>query len=83
VLYANLDYPVFAYYTNQKVVPVPGSDNELYKALDNLPGDGVFIAYKESENNDGPLLSWLDANPHYRRLREFPSIVLYGYRVRY
>jgi 4-amino-4-deoxy-L-arabinose transferase-like glycosyltransferase len=83
VLYANLDYPVFAYYTNQKVVPVLGSDNELYKALDNLPGDGVFIAYKESENNDGPLLSWLDANPHYRRLREFPSIVLYGYRVRY
>jgi hypothetical protein len=26
-----------------------------------------------------PRLNWLDSNPHFRRLREFPSLVLYHY----
>jgi hypothetical protein len=77
-----IDYPVFAYYTNLKVDPVLGTGDELYETLDNLPADGVFIAYKESDTADGPRLSWLDANPHFKRMREFPSIVVYSYRVK-
>ncbi|MGD0831921.1 MAG: hypothetical protein ABR907_13315 [Terracidiphilus sp.] len=82
VLYSVIDYPVFAYYTNLKVDPVLGTGDELYETLDNLPADGVFIAYKESDTADGPRLSWLDANPHFKRMREFPSIVVYSYRVK-
>lgn len=82
VLYSVVDYPVFAYYTNLKVVPVLGTGNELYETLESLPEDGVFIAYKESDTADGPRLSWLDANPHFKRMREFPTIVVYSYRVR-
>jgi 4-amino-4-deoxy-L-arabinose transferase-like glycosyltransferase len=82
VLYAKINYPVYAYYTNLKVIPVFGTGGHLYDALDRLPADGVFIAYKESDAADGPRLSWLDANPHFRRLREYPSIVLYSYRVK-
>ncbi len=82
VLYSAIDYPVYAYYTNLKVIPVLESGGELYRALDHLPADGVFIAYKESDAADGPRLSWLDANPRFRRLREYPSIVLYSYHVK-
>jgi 4-amino-4-deoxy-L-arabinose transferase-like glycosyltransferase len=82
VLYSVVDYPVFAYYTNLKVDPVLGTGDELYETLDSLPEDGVFIAYKESGTAEGPRLSWLDANPHFKRLREFPSIVIYSYRVK-
>jgi 4-amino-4-deoxy-L-arabinose transferase-like glycosyltransferase len=81
VLYSVVDYPVFAYYTNLKVIPVIETSDELYDALDRLPNDGVFIAYKESDAAEGPRLSWLDANPHFRRLREYPTIVLYSYRA--
>jgi hypothetical protein len=81
VLYSTNNYPVFAYYTNLKVNPVVGTQAEIYEALDHLDEDGVFIAYKDGDPDQNPSLSWLDANPHYRRLREFPSIILYSYRA--
>ncbi|MGA3373343.1 MAG: glycosyltransferase family 39 protein [Terracidiphilus sp.] len=82
VLYTKVDYPVFAYYTRLKVVPIFGTGDDVNDTLDHLPEDGVFIAYKENDTDgDGPRLSWLDANPHFRRLREYPSIVLYSYRA--
>ena len=83
VIYAKVDYPVFAYYTNFKTVPLFGTGGELYSALDHLPQDGVLIAYKENDTqDDGPTLSWLDANPHFRRIGEYPSMVLYSYRAK-
>jgi hypothetical protein len=81
VLYATVDYPDFAYYTNLEVRPVLGTGAELYDALDHLPGDGVYIAYKDRDTLGGPRLDWLDANPHFQRFREFPTLVLYNYRA--
>lgn len=83
VLYSTDNYPVFAYFTNLKVDPVLGTGTDLYHTLDHLREDGVFIAYKDDDAADGPRLSWLDANPHFQRMREFPSLVLYSYRARY
>jgi 4-amino-4-deoxy-L-arabinose transferase-like glycosyltransferase len=83
VLYSTDNYPVFAYFTNLKVTPVLGTGDNLYQTLDHLREDGIFIAYKDDDAADGPRLSWLDANPHYRRMREFPSLVLYSYRAKY
>jgi 4-amino-4-deoxy-L-arabinose transferase-like glycosyltransferase len=81
VLYANFNYPVFGYYTNLPVHPVTARGPDLYDALNRLPGDGILIAYRESSDIADPSLSWLDANPHFRRFREFSSLVLYEYRV--
>jgi 4-amino-4-deoxy-L-arabinose transferase-like glycosyltransferase len=81
VLYTNFNYPVFAYYTNLRVQRVTGTGPALYEALNSLPGDGILIAYRESEDIAEPRLNWLDSNPHFRRFREFPSLVLYQYRV--
>ncbi len=82
VLYSNFNYPVFAYYTNLPVHRLLGTGRALYDALNRLPGDGILIAYKENGVIVDPRLEWLDSNPHYRRFREFPSLVLYEYRSR-
>lgn len=79
VLYSNVNYPVFAYYTNLKVSKLPGPGPALYDALNRLPEDGILIAYKESPEITDPRLEWLDSSPHFRRYREFPSVVLYKY----
>ena len=81
VLYANFNYPVFAYYTNLRVQRVTGTGPTLYDALNSLPSDGILIAYRKSDDIADPRLNWLDSNPHFRRLREFPSLVLYHYRA--
>lgn len=81
ILYATVDYPDFAYYSNFEVRPVLGTGAELYDVLDHLPGDGVYIAYKDRDTLGGPRLDWLDANPHFQRFYEFPTLVLYNYRA--
>lgn len=78
VLYTNFNYPVFAYYTNFPVHRLSDEVPDIYDDLNNLPEEGVLIAYKE-DNIQDPRLEWLDANPHFQRLREFPSLVLYRY----
>jgi hypothetical protein len=81
VLYSNFNYPVFAYYTNLPVHRLPESGPALYDTLNRLPGDGILIAYKQNEDIADPRLEWLDSNPHFRRFRGFPSLVLYEYRA--
>jgi 4-amino-4-deoxy-L-arabinose transferase-like glycosyltransferase len=81
VLYSNFNYPVFAWHTNLPVHRLPESGPDLYNALNRLPGDGILIAYRPSDEIAEPRLEWLDVNPHFRRFREFPSLVLYQYRA--
>jgi len=81
VLYSNFNYPVFAYYTNLRVYRLPDSGSALYDALSHLPDNGILIAYREDDVIADPRLEWLDSNPHFRRFREFPSLVLYEYRA--
>jgi 4-amino-4-deoxy-L-arabinose transferase-like glycosyltransferase len=80
VLYSNFNYPVFAWYTNLPVHQLPESGPTLYDALNHLPGDGIVIAYKPSDEIAEPRLEWLDSNPHFRRFREFQALVLYEHR---
>jgi 4-amino-4-deoxy-L-arabinose transferase-like glycosyltransferase len=82
LLIANLSYPLFAYYTNLSLEIPPESGPALYDALNHLDADGIFIAYKDIDGETvDPHLDWLDSNPHFRRFKEFQSIVLYEYHV--
>jgi 4-amino-4-deoxy-L-arabinose transferase-like glycosyltransferase len=83
ILYSNLEYPTFAYYTNFKVQDLPEGGSDLDWSLNHLPADGVLIAYTQYPGYHPPLPTpaWLDANPHFRRLQEFPTLVLYQYRA--
>ena len=82
VLYTNFNYPVFAYYTNLPVRRILKTGPALYDTLNHLPGDGILIAYRPNDVVHEPQLNWLDSNPHFHRFHEFPSLVLYEYRVR-
>jgi hypothetical protein len=81
VLYSDFNYPVFAYYTNLPVHRLLESGSTLYNELNRLPCDGILIAYRENTEIAEPRLEWLDSNPHFRRFREFPTLVLYEYRA--
>lgn len=81
LLYANQNYPDFAYYSGMKVEPLPESGAELYDSLQHLKSGAILIAYKQNDLDDTtpvePPLKLLDANPRLARYREFPLIVLY------
>ena len=80
VLYANFNYPVFGYYTRLPVRVLLQTDDGFYGSFpENMPNDGYLILYKELDWN--PRLEWADANQHFRRLREYPSLVVYEYRA--
>ena len=81
VLYSNFNYPVFAYYTNLPIHRLLQTGPALYNELNHLPEDGILIAYREQAGVADPRLSWLDSNPHFRRLQDFASLVLYRYRA--
>ena len=83
VVYANSNYPDFAYYTDLPVEVLDDGGPELYSELSGLKKDGVLIAYKVGDDGSvvEPRLDWVDADAHFTRMREFPSLVVYGYRV--
>jgi 4-amino-4-deoxy-L-arabinose transferase-like glycosyltransferase len=82
VLYTNCNYPDFAYYTNLPVEALDESGPELYGELSGLKDGGVLIAYKPENGWDAePSLAWVDSNPHFRRMQEFPTLVVYQYRA--
>ncbi|MGD0347094.1 MAG: glycosyltransferase family 39 protein [Terracidiphilus sp.] len=81
VLYANENYPDFAYYSGLTVIDLPEGGDDLYAALKDLSAGSVLIAYKASDDDEGspvePALSFLDSNPRFTRIREFPTLVIY------
>jgi 4-amino-4-deoxy-L-arabinose transferase-like glycosyltransferase len=82
LLYANENYPVFAYYTNFNLDILPESGPPLYDALNHLDADGIFIAYKDLDGEIvEPHIDWLDANPHFTQFQSFTSIVLYKFHA--
>ncbi|HEV2305672.1 MAG TPA: hypothetical protein VGR93_09155 [Candidatus Acidoferrales bacterium] len=83
VLYTNMNYPDFAYYRCFKVDSLPENRQDLYASLKNLPNDNILIAYRQDDPDAPaePAPHWLNSNPHFHRLREFPSLVLYQYRA--
>ena len=57
------------------------SGDDLYNALNHLPEDGIYIVSREDDADAEQRIDWLNANPHYQRLHEFPSLVLYQYHA--
>ncbi len=83
VLYINQNYPDFAYYTNFKVEELSHDGPDLYAELNDLPQNGILVAYRKDDDGSpiGPEFAWVDANPHFQKLKEFPKLILYTYRT--
>jgi 4-amino-4-deoxy-L-arabinose transferase-like glycosyltransferase len=77
-IYANYNYPVFAYYTHLPTHILREEGMDFYRDFPgNMPNDGYLIIYKNVQKEPRPI--WADVNPHFRRLREYPSLVVYEY----
>lgn len=80
VLYSNFNYPVFAYYTQLPIRVLGEEDASFYRAFPgNMPHDGYLVLYKTLQKEPRP--PWADSNPSFRRLKEFPSLIVYEYRA--
>ena len=79
ILYSNFNYPVFGYYSSFEIHVLPTFSPGVYAALDRLTQDGILIAYKPEIHGD-PSPGWLDANPHFRLVREFSSLRVYRFQ---
>lgn len=77
-LYVNYNSPVFAYYTRLPIRILVEEGMEFYTNFPgNMPSDGYLILYKDLQKEPRPI--WAEVNPHFRRLREYPSLVVYEY----
>jgi hypothetical protein len=78
VLYTNVSYPDFAYYTNFETRVLPPGIAQIYQLLSTLPPNSVVIAYTYPGSE--PSTTWLDASPHYARMQVMGAAVLYQTR---
>lgn len=78
VIYANFSYADFGYYTKLQIEALPEDGPELYDALQEVPGGAIVVVYKIFEGRPPePTTGWMDRNPRFERLQEFPTMVLY------
>ncbi len=81
VLYASFNYPVFGYYTRLTVRRIDEQGETFYRFFPEImTRDGYLLLYPEL--NKDPRMDWVESNPHFRRVREFPSLIVYDYRVK-
>ncbi len=79
VLYTNYNHPVFAYYTHLPVHPLL-EGAMFYDAFpEDMQADGYLLVYKYIDKD--PPADWVESNPHFQRVREFPSLIVYRYHV--
>jgi len=79
VIYANENYPVYAYYTKRKVIRLLQEDESFYRTYnETMKSQGLLIVYPGIKK---PSAEWLDANPLFRKETEVNGIALYEYKT--
>jgi len=74
MIYANCNYPVFAYYTNLKTIKLTNF-NEKY--FENMNQKGYLIIYKDLDIP--PTYFWVDTKEEFVKIKEFENIIIYKY----
>jgi hypothetical protein len=76
-LYMSFNYPVFAFYTDFRIHELSTVGPDLYRDMDQIPPGQVLIVYRQAEAPSQSDIGWVDASPKFRRLAEYPSLVMY------
>ena len=76
-LYMSFNYPAFAFYTNFRIHELSGVGPVLYQEIEHIPRGGVLIVYRNTDEAREPKFGWVDANPTFKRLRDFGAFVIY------
>ena len=77
-IYANNDYPVYAYYTGMLVKKLQSDDTNFYSDFpNNMPSHGFFIFDREIPKE--PNYEWLQSNKKFKKIKEIGNLVIYEY----
>jgi 4-amino-4-deoxy-L-arabinose transferase-like glycosyltransferase len=77
ILNMSFNYPAFAFYTNFRIHELSAVGPVLYEDIENIPPGGVLIVYRNTDEVREPNFEWVDANPKFRRMRDFTAFVIY------
>src|ERR1017187_9345820 len=77
ILYMSFNYPAFAFYTNYRIHELSAVGLALYNDIEQIPPGGVLIVYRKTDEVWQPDIEWVNANPKFRRMRDFSTFVLY------
>ncbi|UWZ85438.1 glycosyltransferase family 39 protein [Occallatibacter riparius] len=76
-LWMSFNYPVFAFYTNLPIQELSDVGPALYEDMKKVPPGDVLIVYREAENPSQSDIAWVDASGRFKRIVEYPSLVIY------
>jgi 4-amino-4-deoxy-L-arabinose transferase-like glycosyltransferase len=77
ILYMSFNYPAFAFYTTYRIHELSAVGPALYNDIEQIPPGGVLIVYRKTDEVWEPDIDWVDANPKFRRVRDFSAFVIY------
>ncbi len=76
-LWMSFNYPAFAYYTNFPIHELSSVGPALYKDMEQVPRGDVLVVYREAEDAAQSDTAWVDATGKFKRIGEYPSLVIY------
>jgi 4-amino-4-deoxy-L-arabinose transferase-like glycosyltransferase len=76
-LYMSFNYPAFAYYTNFRIHELSSVGPALYRDMSKIPPGEILVVYREAEDASQSDVAWVDANRKFKRLRDYPSLVIF------
>ncbi|MFH1587435.1 MAG: glycosyltransferase family 39 protein [Candidatus Diapherotrites archaeon] len=80
VIYANHNWPVFAYYAGYSTVRLEPANEDFYNKFPaNMGKSGILIVYRGFLN---PAIDWLDTRQEFNKIREFDNVVIYRYMIK-
>jgi 4-amino-4-deoxy-L-arabinose transferase-like glycosyltransferase len=77
ILYMSFNYPAFAFYTNYRIHELSAVGSALYNEIENIPPGEVLIVYRKTDEVWEPDVDRMNANPKFRRMRDFSTLVIY------
>ena len=80
IVYTSSLYPIVAWYSKAKTVSLwPWTDQFYAEYPKNMKHDGYLVFYKGFGKE--PNQEWLDHRLEFRKVKEFPDIILYAYSI--
>ena len=76
-LYMSFNYPAFAYYSNFRIHELSSTGPALYRDMAEIPPGEVLIVYREAEEPSQSDIAWVDANPKFKRIGDYPSFAIF------
>ena len=76
-LYMSFNYPAFAFYTNFRIHELANVGPALYRDMTEVPSGQVLIVYREAEDVSQSDVAWVGANPNFKRMRDYKSLVIF------